>query len=167
MQVLVASLISGFGGPSCSMSFSELFGSSMPTEVAISVTVEVVLAALFALALLLVASHEEFYHHCIMLPAFLSDELVAKTTMVSRFTDGVLGDPFLSPTNRAFWKIALSVVATVSDVLTIALGFKFRTRKPRQMFLPVRAKRLHLVSGVIVYASCCSAFSIGMRVFSM
>ncbi len=148
------------------MSFVEIFGISMPTEIAVSVVVEIILAGVFAIALVLAITHRGFYHHWIMLSAFLVDELLAKPIMVQRFMDGVLGDyPYSATSGLAH--IGLSVVATVAGIVTIALGFKFRTRKERKMFLPPKGKRLHLVSGAVFFSSWYLAFILGMRIFSM
>ncbi len=138
----------------------------MPTEIAVSVLLEVVLAGVFAQALFLAATHRGFYHHWIMLSGFLLDELVAKPIMVQRFMDGVLGDYPYSATS-GLPHIVLSVVATVAGVATIALGFKFRTRKERKMFLPSKGKRIHMLIGAVFFASWYLAFFLGMRIFSM
>lgn len=148
------------------MSFVELLGVAMPTEVAVSVVLEIALAGVFAAALVLAATRRGFYHHWMMLSGFLVDELVAKPIMVMRFMDGVLGDYPYSDTS-GLGHIVLSVVATVSGIATIALGFKFRTRKERRMFLRPKGKRLHQVSGSVFFASWYLTFIIGMRTFSM
>lgn len=148
------------------MSFVEMLGVLMPTEIAVSVVLEIDLAAVFAAALPLAVVHRGFYHHWLMLSGFLADELVAKPIMVMRFMDGVLGDYPYSATS-GLGHIILSVIATVSGVVTIALGLKFRTKKKRKMFLPPKGKRLHMVSGVMFFVSWFLTFALGMRIFLM
>lgn len=145
------------------MDFVELFGVLMPGEVGISLVLEIAVAVLLALALFMAATHRGAYHHWIMLSAFLLDELIAKPIMVQRFTLGVFGDFPYSYTS-GFAHILLSVVCTVSGIVAIYLGFRYRVKKDRKMFMPPKGQ-VHKIAGAVFYASWYLAFLLGLRVF--
>lgn len=147
------------------MDFIELFGVLMPGEVGISLVLEFAVAVLLALALFMAATHKGTYHHWIMLSAFLVDELIAKPIMVQRFTLGVFGDfPYSGTTGLAH--ISLSIITTVSGIMTIYLGFRYRIKKDGRMFMPPKG-RVHKIVGAVFFASWYLAFLLGVGIFLM
>src|SRR4030042_5351250 len=147
------------------MDFVELFGVFMPGEVGISLVLEIAVAVLLALALFMAATHRGPSHHWIMLAAFLVDDLIAKPIMVQRLTLGVFGDfPYSSTSGLVH--ISLSIITTVSGIIAIYLGFRYRVKKDGKMFMPPRG-RIHKIFGAVFYASWYLAFLLGMRVFLM
>jgi hypothetical protein len=56
------------------------------------------------------------------------------------------------------------MVTTVSGIIAIYLGFRYRVKKDRKMFMPPKG-RVHKIAGAVFYASWYLAFLLGLRVF--
>jgi hypothetical protein len=146
------------------MAFVELFGVLMPFESAVLLVGESIIAVLFIVAVVLAALHKGTYHHYLVLSGFLLDELVFKPLMYQRLSLGVLGS-FPYEATAGLPHIALSSVATVLGIVTIYLGFRYRTKKGWRMFMPPKG-RIHRYIGASYLIAWAVTMVIGLRIFA-
>jgi uncharacterized membrane protein YozB (DUF420 family) len=142
----------------------ELFGVLMSTEGFVSMVGSIVVACLLILAVVLGLRHKGVYHHHILLVAYLSDELILKVIMYSRLKLGVFGD-FPYGGTMAPMHIFLATVVTVLGLATIVLGFRYRVKKNRGMFMPPKGMKWHKPIGFLYVAFWFAAFLDGIYIF--
>lgn len=146
------------------MSAVDLFGVVMSTEAFVSMVGEIVVACLLILAVVIGLKHKGVYHHYILLIAYLSDELVFKVIMYSRLRLGVFGD-FPYAGTMAPLHISLAVLVTVLGLAAVALGFKYRIKKDRKMFMPPRGMKWHKPIGILYVVFWFVSFLDGIYIF--
>lgn len=146
------------------MSAVDLFGVVMSTEAFVSMVGEIVVACLLILAVVIGLKHKGVYHHYILLIAYLSDELVFKVIMYSRLRLGVFGD-FPYAGTMAPLHISLAVVVTVLGLAAVVLGFKYRIKKDRKMFMPPRGMKWHKPIGILYVVFWFVSFLDGIYIF--
>lgn len=146
------------------MSTIDLLGTVMPSQVAILMVGEIVIAGLFLSAVLMAALHRGWYHHYIVLSGFLLDELAMKPLMYSRLSLGVFGS-FPYPGPSAIPHLVLAVITTVLGVLAIYLAFKHRSKKDHKMFLPPKGK-IHKYMGTAYMLAWLATLIVGLRIFA-
>ena len=146
------------------MSAVDLFGVVMSTEAFVSMVGEIVVAFLLILAVVIGLKHKGVYHHYILLIAYLSDELVFKVIMYSRLRLGVFGD-FPYAGTMAPLHISLAVLVTVLGLAAVALGFKYRIKKDRKMFMPPRGMKWHKPIGILYVVFWFVSFLDGIYIF--
>jgi len=142
----------------------DLFGVVMSTEAFVSMVGEIVVACLLILAVVIGLKHKGVYHHYILLIAYLSDELVFKVIMYSRLRLGVFGD-FPYAGTMAPLHISLAVLVTVLGLAAVALGFKYRIKKDRKMFMPPRGMKWHKPIGILYVVFWFVSFLDGIYIF--
>ena len=142
----------------------DFFGLSVPEEAVRLVVLELALGAVLAASFLMAVLRKGTWHHWMMLAAYALDELVAKPLMVQRLSLGVVGD-FPYDGTVALPHLALSVTATVFGLITIILGFRFRVKKERKMFMPAKGKKIHRLTGVIFLVAWFASLALGTRMF--
>ena len=143
----------------------ELFGVLMSTEGFVSMVGSIVIGCLLILAIVLGLRHKGVYHHYILLVAYLSDELILKVIMYSRLKLGVFGD-FPYGGTMAPMHIFLAAVVTVLGLAAIVLGFRYRVKKGRGMFMPPKGMKWHKPIGVLYVLVWFIAFFDGILIFS-
>jgi hypothetical protein len=141
----------------------DLFGVSVPSQVAIVMIGEIVIAALFVTAVLMAAFHKGWYHHYLVLSGFLLDELVMKPLMYSRLSLGVFGS-FPYKGTSAMPHLVLAAAATVLGIAAIYLGFRYRTKKDHKMFMPPKGK-IHRYIGALYLLAWLATLIGGLRIF--
>ena len=142
----------------------DLLGVQMPVESAVLLIGEIVVAALFIVAVLFAARHKGTHHHYLILSGFLLDELVMKPLMYQRLSSGVLGSyPYDGTAGLAH--IVLSAVVTALGLVTIYLGFRHRVEKDRRMFMPPKG-RIHKFAGASYLAAWAITMLLGIRIFA-
>ena len=146
------------------MSAVDLFGVVMSTEAFVSMVGEIVVACLLILAVVIGLKHKGVYHHYILLIAYLSDELVFKVIMYSRLRLGVFGD-FPYAGTMAPLHISLAVLVTVLGLAAVVLGFKYRIKKDRKMFMPPRGMKWHKPIGILYVVFWFVSFLDGIYIF--
>ena len=146
------------------MSAVDLFGVVMSTEAFVSMVGEIVVASLLILAVVIGLKHKGVYHHYILLIAYLSDELVFKVIMYSRLRLGVFGE-FPYAGTMAPLHISLAVVVTVLGLAAVVLGFKYRIKKDRKMFMPPRGMKWHKPIGILYVVFWFVSFLDGIYIF--
>lgn len=140
-----------------------MLGVTMPVETAFMLLGEVAVGIVLLTAFVLALTHRGAYHHWMMLAAFLFDELVLKAMMVQKLMQGVLGDfPYTGTSGLPH--LLLSTLCTVAGLLAIYLGFRFRVKKDRRMFMPPKG-RIHKVAGAVYIVSWLASFVIGLAIF--
>ena len=107
-------------------------------------------------------THKGRMHHYTMLVAFLADLLVLKPMMYNRATSAWSPSPW--EVSRIAPHLLLSFVVAVFGIVSLYLGFKFRVRKDRRMFLPPKG-RLHKTIGVLFIVLWTIAFVTGVLIF--
>jgi len=142
----------------------DLFGVVMSTEAFVSMVGEIVVACLLILAVVIGLKHKGVYHHYILLIAYLSDELVFKVIMYSRLRLGVFGD-FPYAGTMAPLHISLAVLVTVLGLAAVVLGFKYRIKKDRTMFMPPRGMKWHKPIGILYVVFWFVSFLDGIYIF--
>jgi len=142
----------------------DLFGVVMSTEAFVSMVGEIVVAGLLILAVVIGLKHKGIYHHYILLIAYLSDELVFKVIMYSRLRLGVFGD-FPYAGTMAPLHISLAVLVTVLGLAAVVLGFKYRIKKDRKMFMPPRGMKWHKPIGILYVVFWFVSFLDGIYIF--
>ena len=142
-----------------------LFGVLMSTGAFVAIVGEIVVASLLASALFLAMKHKGTYHHYLLLVAFLSDELVLKVIMYSRLRLGVFGE-FPYGGTHAPLHLILAVATTVLGLTAIVLGFRYRVKKDRRMFMPSKGMKWHRPIGVLYIIVWFLAFIDGVYIFS-
>jgi uncharacterized membrane protein YozB (DUF420 family) len=145
------------------MGLVNLFGAHVEPRIAFLMMGEIVVGVLLALAFIMAARHKGRYHHYMILPAFLADELVIKPLMYQRLTLGVFG-AFPYPGTSGLPHILLAASATVLGTATMILGFKFRIKKEKKMFLPPKGK-IHKIVGALYLVSWFATMLYGVRIF--
>ena len=146
------------------MSTIDLLGTILPSQVAIVMIGEMIIAGLFVTAVLMAALHKGWYHHCLVLGGFLLDELVMKPLMYQRLSLGVFGSfPYSGTT--AIPHLTLAVITTVLGVLAIYLAFKYRSKKDHKMFLPPKGKT-HKYMGAAYLMAWLATLIVGLRIFT-
>ena len=146
------------------MSAVDLFGVVMSTEAFVSMVGEIAVACLLILAVVIGLKHKGVYHHYILLIAYLSDELVFKVIMYSRLRLGVFGD-FPYAGTMAPLHISLAVLVTVLGLAAVVLGFKYRIKKDRKMFMPPRGMKWHKPIGILYVVFWFVSFLDGIYIF--
>jgi hypothetical protein len=145
------------------MGLVNLFGAHVEPRIAFLMIGEIVVGAILVLAFVMAARHRGWYHHYMILSAFLADELVFKPLMYQRLTLGVFGS-FPYPGTSGLPHISLPASATVLGAATVSLGFKFRIKKQKKMFLPPKG-RVHKIVGALYLLSWFAAMLYGVRIF--
>ncbi len=146
------------------MSTVDLLGTILPSQVAIVMIGEMIIAGLFVTAVLMAALHKGWYHHYLVLSGFLLDELVMKPLMYGRLSLGVFGSFPYSGTS-AIPHLVLAVITTVLGVLAIYLAFKHRSKKDHKMFLPPKGK-IHKYMGAAYLLAWLATLIVGLRIFA-
>ena len=142
----------------------DFFGASVPEEAALLLVLELALGAVLVASFLMAVLHKGAWHHWMMLSAYVLDELVAKPLMVQRLMLGVVGD-FPYEGTVALPHVALSVIASVFGLVTIVLGFRYRVKKERKMFMPAKGKKVHRLVGAVFLISWFASLVLGLRMF--
>jgi len=145
------------------MGLVNLFGAHVEPRVAFLMIGEIVVGVILVLAFVMAARHKGRYHHYMILSAFLADELVFKPLMYQRLTLGVFGS-FPYPGTSGLPHILLAVSVTVLGAATVILGFKFRIKKQKKMFLPPKG-RVHKIVGALYLMSWFATMLYGVRIF--
>jgi hypothetical protein len=146
------------------MGLVSLFGVQVESRVAFLIVGEIVVGAVLILALVMAARHKGWYHHYMILSAFLADELVMKPLMYQRLALGVFGS-FPYPGTIGLPHVLLAVSATVLGAVTVILGFRFRVKKKKKMFMPPKG-RVHKIFGALYLASWFATMLYGIRIFA-
>ena len=145
------------------MALVNLFGAQVESRVALLMIGEIVIGVLLVLAFLLAARHKGRYHHYMILSAFLADELLMKPLMYQRLALGVFGSfPYSGTVGLPH--VLLAVSCSVLGALTVILGFWFRVKKEKQMFMPPKG-RIHKVIGALYLISWFATMLYGVRIF--
>ena len=114
-------------------------------------------------AFVMPARHKGWYHHYMILSAFLADELVFKPLMYQRLTLGVFGSFPYSGT-IGLPHVLLAISATLLGAATVVLGFRFRIKKEKKMFMPPKG-RVHRIFGALYLVSWFATMLYGVRIF--
>jgi len=146
------------------MALVDLFGVRLPEEAAVLLVGESVVASLFVAAVVLAARHRGTYHHYLILSGFLLDELVMKPLMYGRLALGVFGNYPYSGT-LGLPHIAVAILATVLGIVTVCMGFRYRVKKDRRMFLRPKG-RIHRIVGASYLVAWAATLLLGLRIFA-
>lgn len=145
------------------MGLVNLFGAHVESRVAFLIIGEIVVGILLVLAFVMAARHKGRYHHYMILSAFLADELVFKPLMYQRLTLGVFGSfPYSGTVGLPH--IMLAISATVLGAATVVLGFRFRIKKGKKMFMPPKG-RIHKIVGALYLVSWFATLLFGVLIF--
>ncbi len=145
------------------MGLVNLFGALVEPRIAFLMIGEIVVGAVLVLAFVMAARHKGLYHHYMILSAFLTDELIFKSLMYQRLTLGVFGS-FPYPGTIGLPHVLLAVIATALGAATVVLGFRYRIKKGKKMFMPPKG-RMHKIVGALYLLSWFAAMLYGVRVF--
>lgn len=146
------------------MGLVSLFGAHVEPRIALLILGEITVGILLVASFIMAARHKGRYHHYMMLSAFLTDELVLKPLMYQRLTLGVFGSFPYSGT-LGLPHVLLAISATILGATTIFLGFKFRLKKGKKMFMPIKG-RIHKIIGAVYLASWTATLLLGVRIFA-
>ena len=143
----------------------QVFGIVMSPGSFIAFVGEIAVACILAAAVIMAARHKGRYHHYMILTAFLTDELVLKPLMFQRLSLGVFGDFPYSGTFAPL-HISLAIVTTVLGLAAVIVGFKYRVKKEKKLFMPPKGMRWHKPVGILYVAIWYLAFIDGIYIFS-
>jgi len=139
-----------------------LFGATVAPVVGFLLFGEIVILAALVIAFLMARMHRGREHHYIMLAAFLADLLVFKPLMLSRAS--AVGGSYPWEGTRIVPHLLISLLTAVLGVATVYLGFRYRVKKERKMFLPPKGK-LHRIVGALFLVLWSATFAIGLVIF--
>jgi len=147
------------------MGLVSLFGAHVEPRIAIIMIGEILVGVLLVLAFVMAARHKGLYHHYMILSAFLTDELIFKPLMYQRLTLGVFGSFPYSGT-IGLPHLMLAVTATALGAATVVLGFRYRIKKAKKMFMPPKG-RIHKIVGALYLVSWFATMLYGVRIFAL
>lgn len=139
-----------------------LFGATVAPIVGFLLFGEIVILAALVIAFLMARIHRGREHHYIMLAAFLADLLVFKPLMLSRASSAWGSYPWEG--TRIAPHLLISILTATLGAAAVYMGFRYRVKKERKMFLPPKGK-LHRMVGVLFLVLWSATFAVGLVIF--
>ena len=137
--------------------YTDLFGAQLPVAAVFFLFGQGLLLSALVVAYILARKHKGREHHYLMISIFLVDQLVFKPLMISRALS--IWGPYPWSGTQLVYHMYLDIAVAILGVANIYLGFRYRIKKDRRMYMPAKGK-IHryvgvffIIAWIVTYAS--------------